>query len=191
MEFFKNTSNEYSREKNEKQKKWDASRREVNYIVDKLGLGIDEGIKDMVATLRAMDFATSSSCAGHTESKEERGTPYIEICTKAPVGWKEDKEKQELWRSQNLKQFERFRPLLVEYDTHRNIPADTRLIIWEQGIFGAFRLQSAGVKSKELRNLPEKPTLEEIFEKIKSYQAEMQEFERFLKNKFLRIEEKK
>lgn len=53
---------------------WKQKRAEVDIIADKLGLGIDENIKEAVAAFRAHGFTTSASCEGHLE--ENQGHPF-------------------------------------------------------------------------------------------------------------------
>lgn len=50
----------------------------VNSITDKLGKGVDEGIKLLIAVLRVHGFATTSSCYGH----EDHGSPFVDISSK-------------------------------------------------------------------------------------------------------------
>lgn len=73
--------------------KLNKARREVEHLVDKLGKEIDAGIKETISILRAMDFPTSSSCAGHTEP-QRYGPPYVEVCAPALNDWKESEEKK-------------------------------------------------------------------------------------------------
>lgn len=53
------------------------SRREIEHITDGLGLPIDEGIREAVAVLRALDIETTQSCEGH----RDRGSPspFIDV----------------------------------------------------------------------------------------------------------------
>jgi len=166
----------------ENQQKFNASKQEVERIVDALGKGIDEGAKETVAILRAMDFPTSSSCAGHTE-EDGYCPPYIEICSKAPEGWKEDKAKQDVWRTENLKYKNMLAPLLEEFNKDRDIQSDCRLTLANMGILGGFRLEAVGTYMKReelgLKNI------EDVINKIRQYQKEIAEFTIFLKQKFL------
>ncbi len=52
--------------------KFAESSKEVDKIVDGLGMHIDDGIKDAVAAFRALGFQTSASCEGH----RDRALPY-------------------------------------------------------------------------------------------------------------------
>src|ERR1700691_1390590 len=77
------------------------TQQEVEKITDKLGKGIEQGIRETVSVLRAMGLETDSSCAGHKEDGEKLGLPYVQVYAPAPDGWKNDwqnKKLQELWR---------------------------------------------------------------------------------------------
>ncbi len=66
----------YNIEYQKKKAKIEQIKLDVEKCVDKLGKGIDEGIKDTVIFLNALDLPTSDSCEGHIE----RGlpVPYVE-----------------------------------------------------------------------------------------------------------------
>jgi len=164
------------------QDKYQARLEEVELIVDKLGKPIDIGIKEAVAILRAMDFPTNSSCTGHTD-KDGCGAPYIDICSEAPEGWKNDVKKQEEWRSKNLSHYLRMEELLKVFYLQRHVLAYNRLMTTPVGIFGAFRLESFG-NSMTAEDLNIK-TENDFIEKITEYQEEMKAFTDYLKKSFL------
>jgi hypothetical protein len=165
--------------------------QEVNHIIDARGLGVDEEIKETVAILRAMDIATSSSCAGHIDT-DAYSPPYIEVYTPSPEGWKEDKTNpvyKDQWRTEHEKHRQKLQPLLDEFYKERKVAKDIRLTLWKMGAFGAFRLQSEGVglsKAEKLEILPQNYTKEDIFKVIKSYQLEMKTFTNFLRDQYLK-----
>lgn len=52
---------------NEKDVIWDGIRRQVDSLTDRLGMPVDEGIKNVVIGLNANGISTISSCGGHIE----------------------------------------------------------------------------------------------------------------------------
>lgn len=52
-------------------------RKEPDGMADRLGMPIDEGIKDTVAAFQLLDFNTQASCEGHIE--RDLLTPWIDI----------------------------------------------------------------------------------------------------------------
>ncbi len=175
----------FNTEKN-KSEQLEIIRKEVEKIVDKLGLGIDQDIKETVAIFRAMDFPTSSSCSGHTNDMgdEGYGLPYVEVYAPAPKGWIEDKTNKELrekWKQENVKYRKKIIPLLEDFNKKRTSANDVLLHISDIGSFSAFRIESIGVE--ETRKLKSE---EELVIKIKQFQEEMKFFTEFLKDKFLK-----
>lgn len=166
---------------------WETARKKVDTIVDKLGLGIDEGIKDFVATLNAMGIPTTSSCAGHTNEDDEGfAIPYIEIYTPRPRDWREDPDAQKHWTLSNQKESEKLLPLLNQFYENRAVKEDVRIDIHPMGLFGGFRLQSTIKKRGPIpqdENYYTKAT-----ENVREYQKEMEDFGNFLKEKFLNTE---
>ncbi len=63
--------------KSQKEIIWDNARQEINEIGDRLGLGIDEGIKETVTAFMVNGFPTSSSCEGHAD--RALPVPWIEV----------------------------------------------------------------------------------------------------------------
>jgi len=182
MENYKNPQNEANK-LSEKKEKFTNALHEVNHTIDKLGLGIDEDIKETVALLRTMGFPTSSSCAGHAE-KGKIAIPYIEVYAKAPEGWKDDKAKQGEWRIENEGYQKQMAEVLQQFYTDRLIPTrDIMINIQKMGIFGGFRINSMGKGDPSELGIK---TEEEMIEKIKQYQNEMTVFTEFLKQNILR-----
>lgn len=170
---------------NEKEEKLRAARLWTETITDKLGHPIDAGIKETIAILHAMGLNTTSSCAGHT-GEDGIGFPYVEFYTEAPEGWKEDKNKKELWTSQNLAQRAIIEPLLNEFNEDSAVShTNNKLALVKMGMYGAFRIE----KKKNLRdrltpNISNDQAREELIEIIKSLQTEMSLFTNFLSTKF-------
>jgi hypothetical protein len=53
------------------------ARAEVSHITDGLNLSIDEGIREAVAVLRALNVETTQSCEGHLDQGSP--SPYVDI----------------------------------------------------------------------------------------------------------------
>ena len=165
-------------EKSEKQKRWEAIQAEVEAITDRLGLGIDKGIKESVIALKAFDFPTSQSCEGHLEGEHGLAYPWVEIYTPEPNGWEENEEKQREWKFANLREQQKMLGLLEEFYQNRTAHMDTRIVFNRIGAFGGFRIQSMGAETMELL------TPERQAEKTEAYKKEIEDFASFLKNKF-------
>ncbi len=161
----------------EREQKWAEIRQGVEKITDKLGKGIDEGIKESVTSLLAHEFPTSQSCAGHIG---ERGasSPWVEIYVPGPKGWKEDEEKQQEWTAENLKQQKRMIDFLAEFYQDRKTSFDARINFRYIGVFGGFRIQSMGSDIMSLW------APEEQKRKSEDYRKEMSDFTDFLKKLF-------
>jgi hypothetical protein len=163
---------------------WKSNRAEVDKITDRLGLGVDEKIKESVAAFRIHKFTPSQSCEGHAREEEKHGTsfPWVEIYAPEPKGWREAKgeKKKELdseWTIKNLEQQQRMMSFFSEFYQGREIPFDARLTFDRIGAFGGFRVQSFGAETMEL--LPP----EEQLQKLELYRKEMSDFTEFLKDK--------
>ena len=160
--------------------KFEIALQKVEKITDKLGKKIEDGIKEAVAILNAMDIQTNSSCAGHKGEEGKFGLPYIEIYTPSLKGWNENKGNKQLgeqWKQNNLKQREIIQPLFEEFNKTRIVPPDVKLKIRDMGIFGGFKIENVGGMTPTQK--------EEAIRMIESYQKEMAEFTKFLKEKFL------
>jgi len=137
--------------KSEREIAWESKREQVNKIKDKLGLGIDENIKETVTAFQIYEFPTSQSCEGHVESDRGNPYPWVEIYAPEPEGWKESEKKKKEWTEENVKQKQRMAEYLLEFYQGREVPPDVKLTFSSIGIFGGFRVQSIGGEaSKEL-----------------------------------------
>lgn len=170
--------------KSEKEIVWDKRREEVDEITDRLGLVIDEKIKESVAAFLVHEFTTSQSCEGHTGEEEKHGAffPWVEVYASEPKGWREAKgeKKKQLdreWTIENLKQQQKMMNFFAEFYQGRETPFDAKLSFDRSGAFGGFRVQSFGAEMMEL--LPP----EEQFKKLDLYRKEMEDFTNFLKSK--------
>jgi hypothetical protein len=68
--------------KAQKEDHWQEIAQRISRTVDKLGLSIDEGIKETVIVLNALGISTRASCEGHLDS----GTcaPWVDIASTDP-----------------------------------------------------------------------------------------------------------
>lgn len=169
--------------RSDKKRKWEQVRVDVDTIGDKLGLGIDEKIKDTVTAFKIHEFTTSQSCEGHvyeeeTEDKHGLPFPWVEVYAPAPEGWENDEDKKEAWRTVNLKQQQKMMALLAEFYQQREVPLDAHLSFSRMGIFGGFRVQSFGAELTSILSS------EEQKQKLELYRKEMDDFTLFLKDKF-------
>ncbi len=167
--------------KSEKELAWEAKKEEVDHIVDGLGLGIDEKIKEPVTSLLAHEFPTNASCEGHiAEENEGRGLPYpwVEIYAPEPDGWEKSEEKQQEWTAENLKQRARMSDFLDEFYSQAENPDEAQLTLEDKGIYGAFRLRSFGADAAESLDIEARK------KKLELYRAEMNNFSQFMKKKY-------
>lgn len=154
--------------------------RRTGGTTDKLGLHIDEGIKEAVIGFNINDIPTSQSCEGHFHEKREGASyPWIEVYAPEPKGWKESEEKQREWTIENLKYRQKAMELLDEFYQCRQVPFDVRLSFANIGAFGGFRVRSAGGEIMPILSG------EEQKEKLQTYRDEMNAFAKFLRDKFL------
>lgn len=183
--FFESRPQEQNKIESEKEVAWEKKMAEVNQIVDRLGKGVDEKIKESLATFLIHEFTTSGSCEGHLAEEEGRhGLPYpwIEIYASEPEGWREAKgDKKELldqeWRIKNFEQQRKMMGFLEEFYKERETPFDARLAFNKVGAFGGFRVQSFGAEMTAIL------TSEERKQKLELYRKEMEDFANFLKSK--------
>lgn len=162
--------------KSNKQIIWEQKQAEVEKITDGLGKKVDSGIKETVAVFMVYDFAVSGSCEGHIKGK--CSYPWIDIEAPEPEGWQKNKEKEQEWKIENLRQQKRILSLMEEFYQKRQSPFDARLNFYHIGAFGAFRVLSLGADVMELL------TPEERQQKFELYRKEMRDFTKFLKDKY-------
>ncbi|MGM0439155.1 MAG: hypothetical protein ACQEP3_01820 [Patescibacteria group bacterium] len=82
MEFEPNFHSEKNKKeeetiKDEKQQKWEEEKRKVEKLEDKLGLEVDEPIKETVVALNVNELPTRQSCGGHLKRGESY--PWVMI----------------------------------------------------------------------------------------------------------------
>ncbi|MBU1092082.1 hypothetical protein KJ836_00125 [Patescibacteria group bacterium] len=158
---------------------WQKLTRSVEHITDAVGKPIDEGIKDTVIAMMAHELSTSQSCEGHINTQDNtHNMPFVEIYAPEPEGWQNDQEKKEQWTRKNLEQQSKTIDYLDEFYENRTTPFSTMLNIRPIGMYGGFRLQSAGSDIALLLQSTQ------LHDKFIAYQKEMQEFTQFLKDKY-------
>lgn len=153
-------------------------KKRMDEITDKLGMPIDPEIKEAVVAFNIWKFPTSQSCEGHFH-KEGASFPWVEVYTPEPKGWEKDEKIQKEWTVENLRQKKRMTEMLSEFYKDRQTPFDARLSFMNIGAYGAFRVQSIGAEMIELFSKEKQKKKQEI------YRKEMNDFAKFLKDKFL------
>jgi len=150
-----------------KQKAWKRAEARVIQFADKLGKGVDKGIRETVVGLNALGINTSSSCEGHLNWGT--GAPYIDIeaNNKGPAKLKKNVKR-------NQREIQKVLLLLDKFYNNHKAPFDRRLTIQAWG-WSIGRLESQGVAV--LDALPKAAKAK----KLKEYQKEMTSFGKFLK----------
>ncbi len=192
----------------EKQAKWDKATEKVEAITDKLGKGIDEGIKETVVAFHVFDIPTDMSCEGHIDwgvaspwidvsplSREQREV-FIEksreidavieaeeaIDTHSPKldGLYEESRRVGSERDKAvLLTVKHLSDLLTEFYFERAVDFDSRITL-KIGPWST-RLQCEGA---ELQKIAEP---EAKAENLRRYQSEFKAFTEFLKEKYFKV----
>lgn len=161
-------------------KKW------ADNVRDRLGMPIDEGIKDTVIFLNAFEINTVASCEGHLD--RGTGAPYIDIESKEVSELEKQleqvkrnkREREKIIREierKNLEERQKIMDLLDEFYKNRIVPYDRRLVIQSMERYVS-RLQSQGANLQGIRTEDIKK------EKLLEYQKEMEDFTKFLRDKY-------
>lgn len=66
---------------------WQAALRHVDAMRDRLGMRVDDAIRETVAILNVMGVHTTMSCAGHTD--RDTGGPYVTFIHRDIVRWRD------------------------------------------------------------------------------------------------------
>lgn len=140
-------------------------REKVDKMSDGINMPVDEGIKQSVVAFLINVFPTAMSCEGHLT----HGQPYPWILVEHDYPKDFDsasaKAKQQ-YKKRNISDKQRMKILLSNY--YKNRKTAYELGIWEQGIYGAFRVQ------------PVKDVSEIRPSELAGYQAEMTDFTDYL-----------
>lgn len=161
-------------------KKW------ADNVRDRLGMPIDEGIKDTVIFLNAFGINTVASCEGHLD--RGTGASYIDIESKEVSELEKQleqvkrnkREREKIIREierKNLEERQKIMDLLDEFYKNRIVPYDRRLVIQSMERYVS-RLQSQGANLQGIRTEDIKK------EKLLEYHKEMEDFTKFLRDKY-------
>jgi len=162
----------------EKQSRWDQNLKEIDRIIDGLGLGVDNGIKETLAALMAYEVPTISSCEGHIDEEHGEPYPWVDVSAPEPEGWINDESKQQEWTKENLILQQKINQLLSEFYQVNAVAPNEQIILQPKGIFGAFRLQ--GQEAEGIKNLAP----EQQKERLEANRKVMESFAEFLKAKY-------
>lgn len=128
----------------ERLRRWRELEQVVNEMADKLGLSIDEGIKEAVVALHAHGLETSQSCEGHDD--HGAALPFVAVEADEPEGWYESEPLKRKWKEENERLAARLAELVEQWYSSRTehgetIDPDARLELHPIGIYGAVRLE--------------------------------------------------
>lgn len=175
----------------EKEQGWQERLKDVDQLADKLGLGVDEGIKETVAAFHVFEINTIAS---HEGKIDRYPVPYIDV-ESADIAeldrrleGLEDKEGEESEREaesireeilrRNLAERKKIIPLLEEFYSERKVPYEVRLGI-DSKARGWSRIQSQGAEFQEIESDDAARK-----QRLRLFQEEMRAFTDFLKGKY-------
>lgn len=156
--------------------------RQVEGITDGRGEKIDEGIRETVVYLNALDLPTTQSCEGHL--REEGVTegpstaPWVDIGSTRPEGVEPEDPVTERIHRENLLLQWKLLSFLDEFYAKRQATADARLVFRLYDAEGIIRLTNQGGDAVE--SLPR----DRQTAKRAEYRAEMTAFTEFLRQTF-------
>ena len=150
-----------------KQKAWQRAEARVLKFTDKLGKGVDKGIRETVVGLNALGINTSASCEGHLNWGT--GAPYVDIEAK-------NKGRAKLKKNvkRNQQEIQKVLPLLDKFYSRHKASYDRHLTVQAWG-WSIGRLESQGTGVLDALSKAAKA------KKLKEYQKEMTAFGKFLK----------
>lgn len=164
---------------------WEEARVLVDSFADKLGKGVDMGIKETIVALTVHGFGTSGSCEGH-HNWGTRG-PYVDIVSKETEeltqrmrdarSEEEAKAILEELKRKNLELRRLLLMLLEEFYQERKVPVRIMLVAQDRA-WNRIRLQSHGVELQMIE------AEEVVVMRLSEYKEEMHAFTRFLKQKY-------
>jgi hypothetical protein len=170
----------------EQEKKWQEAAQEMSRLTDKLGRGLDPGIKDTVIALNMLGIPTAQSCEGHLD--HGRPFPWVTFVSEETQNLARqsgnmhrsgDTDKASLLKRQaEAEQAHDLRKMieaLNAFYAHRHVQHDCRLIVYGRTIAGTSILESQGAMSL----IGQAPEIQRG--KLAEYQDEMRAFTAFLK----------
>ena len=177
---------------------WEQKLSELDTIGDRLGRGIDPGIKETVAVLQLLGLHTCQSCEGHVdhgvaapwvalESADPRFDALRDIhkdLVEKSESLEEDDDELDVVYEEMLvisdemdrieaMEFKKLIPFLEEFYCYRTVPYEQRLIL---DIRGRLTCQGALLQPAEEKDAQA--------HRLHAYQREMRIFTEFLKRKF-------
>ncbi|MBU3918948.1 hypothetical protein KKC63_03550 [Patescibacteria group bacterium] len=161
-------------EQKEAQKKLVGIREKVDKITDKLGMPIEDSIKETVVMFNAFNIRTSQSCEGHAE-EDQKSAPWIMVQPRIPENeeWYEDKDTREKVIAQSRTMRKQLTDLLNLF--YRERKTDFSDMLGFSEVAYGFKLQSNG--AEVFKGLD----VGEAQEKLLAYRKEMKDFTDFLK----------
>ncbi|MBU3964678.1 hypothetical protein KJ591_00160 [Patescibacteria group bacterium] len=161
-------------EQKEADKELKGIREKIDKMTDKLGMPIDEGIKEAVVMFNAFDIKTTQSCEGHLE-EGARLTPGIMVQPETPEieDWYDNEEIRERVTAQSMAMKGQLIDLLNLF--YRERKSDFEDMLGFRGVGYGFEIESNG--AEVFKGLNE----EKAQEKLIAYRKEMQDFTDFLK----------
>lgn len=186
-----------------RQKNWDVISSYLDHIADRLGKGLDAGIKDAVVALVVLDIHTRQSCEGHLDhgvaapwiDVEPEDNPdilalrerYRELSTIADQKEHDDENQQGLdniylelreiqakLQKHKLQEFVKVHKLLMLFYKEYSADADRMLVINNTG-----RLMSQGALFQDIHDDVMRQT------NLDLYRQEMASFTDFLRRRYL------
>ncbi len=166
----------------ERLRRWKELEQQVEELADRLGLGIDEGIKEAVVALHAHGLETSQSCEGHDDHGE--ALPFVLVAAEEPDDRQENEEHKRQWQAENERLAGRLSELVEQWYAARaeqgeSLDPGAHLELHPQGVFGAVRLESAA--QERLTALPSADRARAA----PDYRGEMTRFTEYLRERFL------
>ena len=186
-----------------KERRWQEVSAEVGRITDRLGLPIDEGIKETVVALNVLAINTTQSCEGHPDWGT--GSPWIDLAAKDSDDL--EQRMRDAFAAANSGDAQHFQPAdvaklyeeahrlrlevsrqhltearkvirhLEAFYRDRPVPFDRRLTLQSFGS-GRTRIESQGAMLQEV--LP----YDSRQQKLVEYQEEMRAFTAFMKARY-------
>jgi len=170
-----------------RQQQWQETLRALDTIVDRLGMPIDERIKETVAALKCMGFETEASCEGHLERGVKAPwvdfSPFSEdrkkVLREQIQQSEREEDRKELRRKARIEMLagvERLTHFLDDFYRGKETSFTTRLVLRFHP--DSARLYSQGAELQELYPPDQRS------QKLEEYQKEMADFTAFLKQDF-------
>jgi hypothetical protein len=189
----------------EREANWTRMEGYINQVGDRLGMGIDQGIKQTIIGLNVLGINTTASCEGHidraiagpwidvsaaeTEEMKAMTKEADKLLAKAERREKEkasDVELDRLYgeyhrlsdkvREPHLREVAKAMRLLEEFYAERKVPFGVQLTISPLGFGGRLQAQAT-----MLQDIEDEKTKQD---KLTAFQAEMDAFSAFVRTKY-------